>query len=449
MTQAVEHQGIESYISRFEEIERRSATGPGAWLLPIRKAAMARFCDRGFPTTKQEEWRFTNVAPIARAEFAIAPRGNAGVSPADLSPFLFGPRGGHRIVFVNGHFDPALSMLDALPRGVSLVNLGKALADETPPLQAHLTRHADYRSEAFPDLNTALMSDGAFLHVAKGAVIETPIQLVFVSAALEKSLVTHPRVLIVAEDSSQVTIVESYVGRSREPYFTNAVTELVAGENAVIDHYKVGRESDGSFHVGLTHIHQHANSNVSSFAVTMGGGLTRNDITTVLDGEGCNCALNGFYMSGSGQHVDNHLIVDHAKPHCDSREFFKGVLDGRGRGVFSGKIIVREGAQKTDAKQSNMSLLLSEDAQVDSKPQLEIFADDVKCTHGVTVGQVSDDAVFYLRSRGLDEKSARGLLVYGFAHESIACIRPDPLRKQLTELLFERLPHGRLFKEAG
>ena len=249
------------------------------------------------------------------------------------------------------------------------------------------------------------MEDGAFLHVPQGTVVEKPIHVVFVSAPDGRPVVSHPRLLVVADANSQVTVVETYVGVGSERYFTNCVTELVAGENAIVDHYKAVLESVGSYHIGALQIHQRRSSNVSSFTITLGGGLTRNDIGTLFDGEGCVGTLNGLYMVKEREHVDNHLTVDHAKPHCDSREFFKGVLDGRGRGIFSGRIIVRKDAQKTDAKQSNMTLLLSEHAQVESKPQLDIFADDVKCTHGATVGQVDGNAVFYLRSRGLSEEA--------------------------------------------
>jgi Fe-S cluster assembly protein SufD len=227
------------------------------------------------------------------------------------------------------------------------------------------------------------------------------------------------------------------------------LAELAAGENAVVDHYKIGCEARQAFHVGMLHVRQDRGSNVRSHVATFGGRLVRNDIATVLDGEGCECNLNGMYLACDAQHIDNHLRVEHAKPHCSSREFFKGVLDDRSRGVFSGRIVVREDAQKTDAKQTNMSLLLSEAAQVQSKPQLEIFADDVKCTHGATIGQVDRDAVFYLRSRGISESAARSLLIQAFARESLTEIRPEPLRVQLEKLLMERVPRPSTRSEAA
>jgi Fe-S cluster assembly protein SufD len=266
----------------------------------------------------------------------------------------------------------------------------------------------------------------------------------FVATGGDRATATHPRNLIVIESNAQASVVESYVALADGAYFTNPVTEIVAGDNAIVRHYKVERESAQAYHIAAQQLQQLRTSSVSSHNVSIGGAIVRNDVNTRLDGEGAHCTLYGLSTIHGAQHVDNHLIVDHAQPHCDSREFYKGVYDDRSRGVFSGRIIVREGAQKTDAKQTNQTLLLSRDAQVDSKPQLEIFADDVKCTHGATIGQVSEDAVFYLRSRGVSADAARNLLVYAFAREIVATIRLDSLRATLDALLFHRLP-----QEAG
>ena len=292
------------------------------------------------------------------------------------------------------------------------------------------------------------MEDGAFVYVPKGKVVVEPIHLLFLTTASERALVTHPRNLIVAEPSSQVTVVETYAGLGDGVYFTNAVTEIIARENSVIDHYKIVREGGAAFHMATLQLHQERSSTVDAHTVCLGGILVRNDINTVLDGEGCECTLNGLYLVIGKEHVDNHLVVDHASPHCNSREFFKGILDGHGRGVFSGRIIVRKDAQKTDAKQTNRSLLLSQDARVESKPQLEILANDVKCTHGATIGQVSEEALFYLRSRGLSKEAARSLLVFAFAGECLDRVRIKPLRAQLETLLLARLPQGNLLREA-
>ncbi len=428
-------------------MESVAAQNGRAWLLPIRKAAMARFGELGFPTTRHEEWRYTNVAPIASTPFKLAGRDTMHVSPERIKPFIFGGEQGHLLAFVNGRFAAKLSAIGALPDGVAVCALAEVLDRSGHLVERHLARLASFEEHAFTALNTAMMEDGAFVHIPKGVVVEEPIHLLFISAAPESAIVSHPRNLIVFGDSSQATIVETYAALDPGVYFNNAVTELVVGENAVVDHYKIVREADQAFHIGTLQLHQSRSSTVSSHAISLGGRLVRNDINAVLDGEGCECTLNGLYMVDGMRQVDNHLVVDHAKPHCDSREFFKGILDGKSRGTFSGRIIVRKDAQKTDAKQTNKSLLLSETAQVDSKPQLEILADDVKCTHGATIGQVSAEAIFYLRSRGISEAAARSMLVFAFAYESIEHVRVEALRAQLRKLLLESLPQRQLLQE--
>ncbi len=437
----------DTYASQFQAQERSFSGGEQAWLLPIRKAAIARFSEFGFPTTKHEHWLYTNVAPIAHTAFSPAGDTPAEVTEDQLEEFSF-DADCCRLVFVNGRFSLQLSAVQALPQGVKAGSLAAALESDSNLVEAHLTRHAKSQDGAFVALNTAFLTDGAFIHIPKGTVVETPIHLLFVTTANGEPQVTHPRNLIVAETNSQATIVESYAGLGGGVYFTNAVTEVVANENAVVDHYKIEREGEEAFHIATTQFHQYRSSSVSFLNVSLGGALVRNDINTLLDGEGCDCNLNGLSMLGGRQHVDNHLWVQHAMPHCTSREFFKGIYDDQSRGVFCGRIFVEKGAQKTDAKQTNMNLILSEDALADSKPQLEIFADDVKCTHGATIGQIDPDAIFYLRSRGISDLAARSLLIYAFANELICDIRVEPLRAQLAELLFSRLPQGELLREA-
>ncbi len=426
--------------------KRTPAVAQHAWLTPIREAALSRFVELGFPTTRHEDWRFTSIAPLAEIEFQAPGDSGPSVKSDDLADITKWDAGCSRLVFVNGRFAAGLSSIEALPAGVKVTNLAQAMVNDRPVVEAHLTRHAEFQDEAFTAMNTAFFSDGAFIHLGKGAVVQQPIHLLFVATTDADPIVTHPRNLIVAETGSQATIVESYYGLTDRAYLTNAVTEIVAADNAVLDHYKVQRESVVGFHKGALHVHLHRTSNVSSNVVNLGGRIVRNDMNALLDGEGGECTFNGLTVLGGRQHCDNHLRVNHAKPHCNSWEFFKGIYDDRARGVFTGRIFVAEDAQKTDAKQSNMSLLLSDHALVDSKPQLEIFADDVKCTHGVSIGQIDEEALFYLQSRGLSREAARSLLIYAFAGESIGQIRVEPLRDQLSDMLFQRLPRGELLR---
>ncbi len=423
------------------------AESAGPALGPLRRRAFDRFLELGFPTTRHEEWRFTNVAPIADTPFRLATPQDSTVTAADLAGCTL-DRGWPRLVFVNGRYTPSLSTAGTGPGHVTATSLAEELARDPRSVERHLGGDAAYRDHSFVALNTAFMSDGAFVVVPRNTVVEQPIDLLYVSAGTADPIASHPRTIIIAEPGSQVTIIERYVGLGESVTFTNAVTEIIVGESATVDHYKIGREAETAFHVGTTLIRQSRDSRVSSHAVTIGGGLVRNNITTVLDGEGGHCTLNGLYLMHGRQHVDNHLRVEHASPHCDSREFFKGILNDRSRAVFSGRIVVHKDAQKTDAKQTNMNLLLSEDARVDTKPQLEILADDVKCTHGATIGQIDDDAVFYLCSRGIPPETARAVLVYAFAAESLDQVRPEPLRRRLRETLFDLLPQGQQLREA-
>lgn len=437
----------DAFVSEFRRCEKNATQSGHDWLLAIRRKAFARFAELGFPTTRDEEWQNTNVASLAKTAFEPAGRPPVSVTAKQIKPFTFGAADVGRLVFVDGRFAPELSSLDGLPKTITVANLASVIKSGNATVEHHLSKHACFEDQAFTALNTALMEDGAFVHVPKGVVVEQLIHIIHISTARKTPSATHPRNLIVAETSSQVTVAETYAGLGDGVYLTNTVTEIVAHDNAIVDHCKVVREGEQAYHMSTLQIHQFRDTTVTSHAFMMGGSLTRNDINAVLDGEGGTCTLNGLSMLDGTQHVDNHLHVDHAKPHCDSREFFKNVLDGSSRGVFSGRIVVHKDAQKTDAKQSNMSLLLSDKSQADSKPQLEIFADDVKCTHGATIGQIDKDAVFYLRSRGLNEREAHGMLVYAFARESIAHARPESLRAHLEDLAFSRLPKTQLPRE--
>jgi Fe-S cluster assembly protein SufD len=432
------------HLANFDRFEKRTAGRRHPWLREIRQDAIERFRELGFPTPRHEEWRFTSVAPIANTPFRLADEdGRSGLTAEQLEPLAFRMGECARVVFVNGRYAPDLSS-QRLPDGLVVGSLAEVLEAHPEWVKPHLARHALYDNHTFTALNTAFIRDGAFVSVAEGKVIEQPIHLLFVSPPRGEATVSHPRNLILAGADSHALVVESFLGLAEETYFTNTVTEMVVGDRAVIDHYKLQRESAQAFHVATLQVRQAQGSRFASHFISLGGSLVRNEINAVLDAEGCECTLNGLYMADGRQHVDNHTLIDHAKPRCASHELYKGILDGRAHGVFNGKIFVRQDAQKTDAKQTNQTLLLSDDATINTKPQLEIYADDVKCTHGATVGQLDEEALFYLRSRGIDLEAARSLLTFAFANDITGRIRIEPLRTRLEEVLLaaHHLPQG-------
>jgi len=448
MIEAVTNE-TDSYLSDFAQLERESEGKVPSWLQRHRKSAALRFSELGFPTPKVEEWKYTDVAPIARTSFAPAQYELNGLKASQLNQLTFGNLNCPRLVFVNGFYSPELSSPQDLPDGVQVRSLAEVLEKEPDLVEPYLGRHAKYDEHAFVALNTASIRDGAFVWVPPGTVLTEPIHLLYLSTAAVEPVVAHPRNLIVIGRDSQAAVLEGYVGlQENSNYFTNLVTEIVAGENSVVDHYKLHQESKEAFHISTLQLYQDRGSSLRTFNVTLGGLLTRNEINAVLDGEGCECALDGLYLLSGRQHVDNHTRLEHAKPHCDSREIYKGILDGKSSGVFHGRIVVRPGAQKTDSKQTNNNLLLSDEAVVNSKPQLEIYANDVKCTHGATIGQLNEDSLFYLRCRGIDRKTARSLLIYAFASEVINRIKVDSVRIELDDYLFDWLPRGHLVREA-
>ncbi len=434
MTQVVEK--LQPWIAA---IERRPHAGP-RWLQDLRDRAAARFGALGFPTVRDEEWRFTNVAPIAASEFKPTGADAALATEAELSGYLYSDAA-VRVVIVNGHFVPALSRTAGLPAGVRAGSLAAAVSDHTDVVQRYLGQLAEFGNRAFTALNTALAADGAYVYIPDGVVLDQPIHLLFVTTASRDSgpIMSAARALIVAGERSQGRIVETYVGPLGTSYFTNAVTEVVAGDGCVIDHYKVQQESVEAFHIASMHVHAARGSNFSSHSFSLGGKLVRNDVSALLDGEGAECTLNGLYLADGDRVVDNHTTIDHAKAHCPSHEIYKGILGGRARAVFNGKIIVRQDAQKTDAKQTNRALLLSDNATINTKPQLEIFADDVKCTHGAAIGQLDEDAIFYLRARGLTRFEARDMLIHAFAGDILDRVKIEPLRVALEAELYAQL----------
>lgn len=421
-------------VNNFRDFEKRLNGAANSPIHSMRRQAFDRFLQLGFPTTLHEEWRYTNVSPVVKVPHKLAEKANAdGLNLETLFPFV--SDASPRLVFVNGFLDEKASYLPAA-KGISLGNIASA---DGSAVSRHLARHASYDQQPFVALNTAFLRDGAFVHIQKGAVIAEPIVLLFISS--EEEAVSYPRVLVIAEESSQVTLIEAFAGAA-ERYISTPVTEIVALERSVVDHYRVQTESISASHISALQIEQLAGSVVRTHTFSFGGRLVRNDLNLVLNGEGTESTMNGLSVLCADQHVDNHTAIDHAKPNCFSHELYKGIYSDRSKGVFNGTITVRPDAQKTNAIQSNQSLLLSDEASVDTKPQLKIWADDVKCTHGATIGQLDDQAMFYIRSRGVGEKDARHMLIQAFASEVVTGVRPDRLRSYLEEALLAKLAIG-------
>ncbi|MEO8215889.1 MAG: Fe-S cluster assembly protein SufD [Acidobacteriota bacterium] len=421
-------------LDQFAAMARSVGGSDPEWLGNLRKRALDRFLELGFPTTRQEAWRFTNVAAIARTGFTIG----SLESDFDLALLERGAlEDAYRLVFVNGLVAPALSE-SALPAGLELASLAASRDDED--VRKHLGQHADWTESSFAALNTALVHDGAFLRLAAGTRLQKPVNLVFITTGNDGPIMANVRNLIVAGESSELHVVETYLTAGEAPNFTNVVTEVVVRRNATVEHASMQLESDQAFHVATIQAQQDRDSHYQSRSFSIGAALARYDINVTLAGEGSGCVLDGLYLARGRQHVDHHTLIDHATPHTDSQEFYKGVLDGTSHGVFDGKIMVRKDAQKTNSGQVNRNLLLSETAVIDTKPQLEIYADDVKCTHGSTIGQLDEQVLFYMRSRGIAVADARELMIYAFASEVVQRVKIPALRKQLSELLLRRLP---------
>ncbi len=429
----------QTYVEAFASSEK-DLDGP-KWLRSIRRQAISRFESLGFPTTKHEEWRYTNLAPLAKVPFkpAILARPD-GVVAEKLEPFTFGILKTSQLVFVNGRFAPKLSYLRALPQGVWIGSLAEALRREPEALKPHLTRYARFEDDSFVALNAAFFVDGAFIEIPRNTVVEEPIHLLFVSTSKDLPIVAHPRNLVVLGANSQATVIESYAGWAPDTTFTNAVTEVVLGPAAVLEHHKIQREAGTAFHIATMTIEQDRSSSATCHSIAFGGSLMRNYVHTKFRGEGGSVVLNGLFMPSGTQQMDNYTRIDHSAVACTSVELYKGVLDGRSRGVFNGNVYVRKDAQKTVARQTNKNLLLSKEAFVDSTPGLEILADDVKCNHASTIGQLDENAIFYLRSRGIDEEAARNILTYAFVADVVNQVKVAPTRIKLDQLILSRLP---------
>ena len=401
-----------------------------SWLEDLRRSGIERFKAVGLPDSTDEEWRYTTIWPVTRTSFKLAGRSEAS---EDFGRHTLGDDACCELVFVNGILDGRLSRTAGLPRGLSVLGLAEAAAD-SPHLRHWLGRIAAIEANPFVALNTAFIRDGAFIHVARGATIEKPVHLLFISVGDEVPVVSHPRVFVLAESGSVLPLVETYAGRGRG-YLTNAVTEIHLGEQAQLDYNRLQRESIESFHVSTTAVRLESGADLVSHATTLGARVTRNDLSAFFMGERAHATVNGLVIIGGDQHADNHTLLHHEKPNCPSHELYKHVLSDRASGVFKGKIFVQKNAIGTDSKQTSKSLLLSDSAVMNSQPALEIYADDVKCTHGSTTGPVDEDMVFYLRTRGVGVEAARHLLTYAFAADITRRIRVEPVRRRIEEFM--------------
>jgi Fe-S cluster assembly protein SufD len=436
VTTAIEN--IDHYLETFTAFQNEARGVDPRWLEKLRETALARFFETGFPTTRDEDWRFTNVSAIARTRFQRAGNKPTGLSAADLAGWKI-PTSAAQLVFVDGQFVAGLSALEGGEKGLTLSGLKDQIRRRPEVVEAHLGRYVDILRDPFSALNTAFAEDGAYVHIARGTVLSAPIHLLFVSTARDTPEMIHPRNLVVVEDEAQATVIEEYISLGSGAGLSNGVTELVAGESANVAHHMIVRDEQEAFHISTLRIEQARSATVSSHSLLLGGGLVRNNVHPVLRGEGGECLINGLFVGNGHQHLDNYMLVEHASPHSSSRQFYNGILDEHAHGVFHGRIVVHKNAQKTDAKQTNRNLLLSDDAQVDSKPQLEIYADDVKCTHGATIGQIDENSLFYLESRGIDRVSARRLLLSAFASECLARMKADTARDHAEQLIHNHL----------
>jgi Fe-S cluster assembly protein SufD len=425
-----------NYQAAFSAVRESSPTVP--WLELVRSSAMDRFEQLGFPTVHDEEWKYTNLASLAKQSFIPATRSET--LAGDSARFVYPETATAHLVVVNGFLSEELSVKTGL-EDVVAVDLLSAVADAryNKIARSYLARNAGYHDKGLAALNTAFVQSGVFLFIPRNVKVETPIQITFLTDAEQAESASFPRLLVVAEANSSATIIESFVSTREQQYFTNAIAEIVVKDGARLEHYRMQRESREAFHVSLTSAELGRGSSYDTTSINMGARLARHDISVVMDHEGAECWVDGLYLVGANQHSDTHSVIDHKQPHCNSHQLYKGILDDNGRAVFNGKVFVREGAQKTDAMQTNKNLLLSPQARVDTKPQLEIYADDVKCAHGAAVGQLDPEELFYLQARGMNPELSRSLLTYGFAEEVIGKIKIDSIRAQLDEVVLSQL----------
>ncbi len=429
---------IDQSVAEFRKVR---ATLPGnelPWLANLRDAAVQRFSESGYPTPRDEAWKYTNVAPIVKKGF-VPLEGAEDSAGIDISPWLLTDSDALRLVFVDGHLAPALSDADALPGGVIVASLKDRLRHAPAELEGWLASHAPDAPRGFAELNTAFMSDGAVVRIPAGVTVERPIHLLYFARESGRPGAAFLRNLVIVEEGGAATIVQHYVSAGGAQSLVNSLTQCIIGDGAALEHYKINEQGDGIYHFAAVHARLGRDSRYVSHNLQAGGRLARSDLHAELAGEGCACTMNGFYIGRGRQHIDNYTRIEHRVPHCSSRELYKGVLDGHSRGIFNGHVIVHQDAQKTDAQQMNHNLLLSDGAEADTRPQLEIYADDVKCSHGATIGQLDRDALFYLKARGIDDLVARRMLIGAFSSEITGQLTLAPVRERFERLVASRL----------
>ncbi len=433
---------MEKYLADFEAFASNGGSDAPPWLNDLRRQAIEQFNVLGFPSTRDEQWRFTNFAQLKETDFCMANGDHTQVKTDEVQKYVLTAGSDQLLVFVNGRYSEELSETGGIPEGAVATSLRAALQSDPALLEQHMGRYAVPQDNPFTALSTAFIRDGAFIHVDRNVVLREPIQVLFLTTGAARPLVIHPRSLLVMEEGATASVVESHIGLADGSYWSNVVTEAVVHDNACLHMYRVQREGPNASHTATTQSYHGRDSSCALTTVELGGALSRHDIKAVLNGTGAECSLYGLTQLQGRQHVDHHTTIEHAQPHCNSWEYFNGIYDDRSRGVFNGRIIVRPGAQQTDSKQTNNSLLLSEAARADSQPQLEIYADDVKCTHGATLGPIDDRALFYLQTRGIETELARNLLTYGFGVEILDKIEIAELRDRLDDLVHRRLDEG-------
>lgn len=429
----------EWYAENFKTFETKLNGQSKTFLHDIRKDALNKLNDLNFPTIKDEEWKYTNISPILKHNFTPAINADStSVTRDQLENLLFKDFDYHLMVFVNGLFNEELSDIGDLPEGVTVSALSEVMKSNPGLIENHVKSFNKYYT-AFDALNTSYASDGLVVHIPDGKVVEKPIQVLYLNGNETVEIFSSPRNIIIAGKNAQVSVLANYRGIGGKQYFINAITEISAHDNAIVDLYKVQDEQNNAYHIERVETKLGWETKFSHYNISFGGGLVRSDLNTKLAGEYGECNYWGLYLGVGKQHIDNHTFVDHAKPNCPSNELYKGILDDESKGVFNGKILVQQPAQKTNAYQSNKTVLLSKKATIDTKPQLEIYADDVKCSHGATVGHLDDTAYFYIRSRGVPEEAAMSMLIQAFANDVVEKIKIDKLREQLNHMIFEHL----------